>query len=237
MSEGPKGSFTGDKKLPMTTLLAGVERKFIDANVTRFPRWIEGYHLTLMTIPWSAGLILFGWLAAKTDNLHWLWLSSLMMILQWFTDCFDGALGRHRDTGIPKWGFYMDHLLDFVFMAATLVGYSFLLMGRDRAMVHGLIPVFATFMVSSFLSFGATGQFKITYMGTGPTEIRIGFVVLNTALTLFATQWIRPLLPYILGVSILFLCVIVFRTQKYIWAIDMADKQVRTKQGPSDSKG
>jgi archaetidylinositol phosphate synthase len=237
MSEGAKGSFTGDKKLPMTTLLAGVERKFIDANVTGFPRWIEGYHLTLMTIPWSAGLILFGWLAAKTGNLHWLWLSSLMMILQWFTDCFDGALGRHRDTGIPKWGFYMDHLLDFVFMAATLMGYAFLLQGHDRALVHGLIPVFATFMVSSFLSFGATGQFKITYMGTGPTEIRIGFVVLNTALTLFGTQWVPPLLPYILGVSIFFLCVIVFRTQKYIWAIDMADKRARTQPGPRDSKG
>ena len=148
-----------------------------------------------MTIPWSAGLILFGWLAARTGSFHWLWLSSLMLVLQWFTDCFDGALGRHRDTGIPKWGFYMDHLLDFVFMAATLMGYAFLLQGRDRALVHGLIPVFATFMVSSFLSFGATGQFKITYMGTGPTEIRIGFIVLNTALTLFGTQWVRPLLP------------------------------------------
>jgi hypothetical protein len=45
------------------------------------------------------------------------------------------------------------------------------------------------------------------------------------------------LLPYILGVSILFLSVIVFRTQKYIWAIDMADKRARTQQGPSDSKG
>jgi archaetidylinositol phosphate synthase len=237
MSEGAKGSFTGDKKLPMTTLLAGVERKFIDTNVGRFPRWIEGYHLTLMTIPWSAGLILFGWLAARTGSLHWLWLSSLMLVLQWFTDCFDGALGRHRDTGIPKWGFYMDHLLDFVFMAATLVGYSFLLEGRNRVMVYGLIPVFATFMVSSFLSFGATGQFKITYMGTGPTEIRIWFIVLNTALTLFGVRWIEPLLPYILGASIVFLGVIVFRTQKYIWAIDMADKQARIQQGPSDPKG
>ena len=237
MSEGAKGSFTGDKKLPMTTLLAGVERKFIDANVTRFPRWIEGYHLTLMTIPWSAGLILFGWLAAKTGSLHWLWLSSLMLILQWFTDCFDGALGRHRDTGIPKWGFYMDHLLDFAFMAAILVGYSFLLEGVSRQIVYGLIPVFACFMASSFLSFGATGHFKITYMGTGPTEIRIWFVVINTAIILFGTRWIEPLLPYILGISIVVLGVIVFRTQKYIWAIDMSDKQARTPKSPSESKG
>jgi len=43
--------FGGDKKLPMRTLLAKCERKFIDANVSKFPKWIEGYHLTLMTIP------------------------------------------------------------------------------------------------------------------------------------------------------------------------------------------
>ncbi|NLH17736.1 MAG: hypothetical protein GX455_14255 [Phycisphaerae bacterium] len=237
MSDGATGPFTGDKKLPMTTLLAGVERKFIDANVTRFPRWIEGYHLTLMTIPWSLGLILFGWLAAKTGSLHWLWLSSLMLFLQWFTDCFDGALGRHRDTGIPKWGFYMDHLLDFVFTAAILVGYSFLLNGFSRQIIYGLIPVFGTFMASSFLSFGATGHFKITYLGTGPTEIRIWFIVLNTALILFGTRWIEPLLPYIFGISIASLCAIVFRTQKYIWAIDMTDKQARTQSGRPDSKG
>ncbi len=236
MAEGAKGPFTGDTKLPMTTLLAGVERKFINAHVARFPRWIEGYHLTLMTIPWSLGLILFGWLAAKTGNLRWLWLSSLMLALQWFTDCFDGALGRHRDTGIPKWGFYMDHLLDFVFMAALLIGYTFLLDGLSRQIVYGLIPVFSCFMASSFLSFGATGHFKITYLGTGPTEIRIWFIVLNSALILFGTRWIEPLLPYILGVSIAGLCVIVFRTQKYIWAIDRADTRSRTPQGPSGNK-
>jgi len=113
MAEKP---FHGDKKLPMKSLLARAERKLIDAYTPRFPKWIEGYHLTLMTIPWSAGLILFGRLAKSSP--HYLWASSLMLLLQWFTDSFDGALGRHRDTGIPKWGYYMDHLLDFVFMSS-----------------------------------------------------------------------------------------------------------------------
>ncbi len=68
-----KQAFGGDKKLPMKTLLAKYERKLIDANVDKFPNWIEGYHLTLMTILWSVGLIAFGWLAR--GNRHWLWLS------------------------------------------------------------------------------------------------------------------------------------------------------------------
>jgi len=84
-------------------------------------------------------------------------------------------------------------------------------------------------MVSSFLSFSATGEFKITYLGAGPTEIRIAFIILNCILIKFSTGWIEKLLPVIFIVSIAFLCLIVFRTQKYIWNIDMADKKAGTE--------
>lgn len=217
--------FSGDKKLPMRTLLAKWERKFIDANVSRFPHWLQGYHLTLMTLAWSAGLIAFGYLARH--NLNWLWLSSLMLVLQWFTDCFDGALGKFRDTGIPKWGYYMDHFLDFVFMCAIFVGYSFLVEGTSKAIIFLLIAVFGSFMASSFLSFGGTGEFKITYLGAGPTEIRIAFIVLNCLLIFFGTAWIEKLLLFILILAVIFLCVVVYRTQAYIWKIDMQDKAGR----------
>jgi phosphatidylglycerophosphate synthase len=216
--------FAGDKKLPMRTFLARWEKKFIDANVSKFPRWIEGYHLTLMTILLSAGLILFGYLAKS--SLQWLWLSSLMLILQWFTDSFDGALGRYRNTGIPKWGYYMDHFLDFVFMCSIFIGYSFLVEGTSKTLVYLLIPVFGCFMASSFLSFGATGELKITYLGTGPTEIRIWFIILNCAIIFFGAGWIEKLLGYILTIAIIMLCVIVYRTQKYIWKADMRDKDL-----------
>lgn len=69
--------FQGDKKLPLRSPLAKAERRLIDFLTPRFPRWIEGYHLTLLTIPWSAGLILSGYLARW--SLHWLWLASLML--------------------------------------------------------------------------------------------------------------------------------------------------------------
>jgi phosphatidylglycerophosphate synthase len=178
-----------------------------------------------MTIPWSVGLIAFGYLAK--DNLHWLWLSSLMLVLQWFTDSFDGALGKFRDTGIPKWGYYMDHLLDFVFMCSIFIGYSFLVEGINKLLVYLLIPVFGSFMASSFLSFGATSEFKITYLGTGPTEIRIWFIALNCLIIFFGAGWIAKLLVYILILAIILLCVVVYRTQKYIWEIDMRDKASR----------
>jgi len=217
-----KEAFSGDKKLPMKTLLAEYERKLVNSNVHRFPKWIEGYHLTLMTILWSAGLIIFGWLAG--NNLAWLWASSLMLCLQWFTDSFDGALGRYRNTGIPRWGYFMDHLLDFVFMASLLIGYSFLTYGPNRQVVYLLIPVFGSFMVNSYLAFGATNEFKITYLGAGPTEIRIYFIILNCLIIWFGTAWIERILLYVLVISIAVLCIVVYRTQKYIWKIDMTEK-------------
>ena len=216
-------TFNGDKKAPMKSLLARYERKFIDSNITKFPAWIQGYHLTLMTIPLSIGLVVFGYLAK--NNLNWLWLSSLVLFLQWFTDSFDGALGRHRDTGIPKWGFYMDHFLDFVFMSSVFLGYSFLFEGLNKVLVFFMVPVFGCLMVSSFLAFGATGEFKITYLRTGPTEIRIGFIILNILIIIFGIGFMEKALIYIFVVFIVALCVVIYRTQKYIWNIDMQNKR------------
>ena len=210
-----KKQFGGDKKLPMKSLLAKHERRFIDANVSRIPSWLEGYDLTLMTIIWSLCLLIFGRFAR--DNIHWLWLSSVMVFLQWFTDSFDGALGRLRDTGIPRWGYYMDHFLDYVFICSVLIGYSFILDGLSRQLVYLLIPVFGCFLVSSYLAFGATNEFKITFLGAGPTEIRIYIILLNILLIIFGTVWIEKILPYILFVSIAVMCVVVYRSTSGTW--------------------
>jgi hypothetical protein len=206
--------FGGDKKLPMKSALTRYERRVIDANIQRLPNWIQGYHLTLMTIPWSIGLMIFGCLART--NYHWLWCSSLMLFMQWFTDSFDGALGKYRNTGIP-------------FMSSVLIGYSFLVDDLNKQLVYLLIPVFGCFMVSSYLVFGATNEFKITYLGVGPTEIRIYFIILNCLIIFFGVGWIEKSLVYILVISIAVMCVVVYRTQKYIWEKDMAGKTTRAE--------
>jgi phosphatidylglycerophosphate synthase len=211
-------------KAPMKTFLAPYEKRFIQWLTPYFPQWVETWHLTLLTVPWCAGLIVFGYLAGATGNPHWLWASSLMIFLQWFTDAFDGAIGRYKDTGLIKWGFYMDHLLDYVFTCSTLIGYALLAEGFNREIILLLVPVFSGYMVASFLGFGATGEFKITYLATGPTEIRIWFIVINTVLIFCGTMWILPLLPWILAVSMVILCILTFRTQKYLWKLDMEIK-------------
>lgn len=126
----------------------------------------------------------------------------------------------------------MDHFLDFVFMSSMFIGYSFLVEGLSEKIVYLLIPVFGCFMVSSYLAFGATNEFKITYLWAGPTEIRIWFIVLNCLIIKFGTSFIEKVLIYILLLSVAFLCIVIYRTQKYIWNIDMEDKSRNSQVKP-----
>lgn len=219
--------FTGDRHAPMVSPLARIEQAIIRANVHRIPRWIEGYHLTLMTIAWTIGVLLAGWLAAKY-SIHWLWLSCACIFMQWFTDSFDGALGRLRDTGIPKWGYFTDHLLDFFFMWSVFVSYVFLLEGWHVHMLFALAFIYTAMMANSFLQFAVTGAFQITYLGTGPTEIRVLFIVLNALIVFFGIKVLEAPLPYVLAAFTVAMIIIFYRTQRAIWAIDMAAKAART---------
>lgn len=219
--------FQGDKKLPMNSLLGGLEQRLIRTTIHLIPRWIEGYHLTLMTILWCAGLIGFGYVAQF--NRQWLWLSSLMIFLQWFTDSYDGALGRLRDTGIPKWGYYMDHFLDYVFLASVFIGLSFLFEKTDVRLLFIVLLIFIGFMMNSYLSFAASNEFKITYLGFGPTEMRIVFIVIQLAVIGFGIRWFEVALPYLIAAALIVLTIVIFRTQRYIWNIDMAEKRARTQ--------
>lgn len=213
-----------DKKAPMNSLLSGPEKRFILWLVPKFPLWVTSQHLTLMTVAWSAGVIGFGCLAGAGGNLHWLWASSLMIFMQWFTDSFDGAIGRHRKEGLVKWGFYMDHFLDFVFMCSVFIGWSYLFDGVNNKLLWFMSLGMGCLMVNAFLGFGATNQFKITYLGTGPTEMRLYFMLINTAITVFGTGWFEKILVYAFVGFWLLIVIVVYRTQKHIYGLDMEIK-------------
>ena len=116
-------SFAGDKKTGQS-ILGPWERRFIDWGIPKVPRPILSHHLTMVTVLWSAGTVLFGWLAET--NLVWMHAMSAMVVGQWLTDSFDGSLGKYRKQGLVKWGFFMDHLLDLVFAGSIVIGYWFL---------------------------------------------------------------------------------------------------------------
>jgi phosphatidylglycerophosphate synthase len=223
-----KAAFAGDKKFGRS-LLAGPEDRFKKWLLPMVPSWCETYHLTATTVVWGLGVVLFS--AIARHNIHFLWGASFMIFMQYVTDLLDGAIGRQRDTGLIKWGYYMDHFLDYFFLCCILVGYSFLIQDHYKYILFFVLAMFGSFMVNSFLSFAATNEFRISYLGIGPTEVRIVFIAVNTALIIMeSTQYasakmvIVQALPYVLWFATFGLFVTVFRTQKAIWDLDMRIK-------------
>jgi phosphatidylglycerophosphate synthase len=195
--------------------------------VPRIPSWLETYHLTLLTLLWCALIVVSGALAA--GDIRWLWLASVMIVLQYVTDFFDGKVGRYRDTGLVKWGFYMDHLLDYVFLCSVLGAYALVLPAPSRQHLFFTLAVFGGFMVNSFLAFAATGRFHISHMKLGPTEFRIALVLINTLVILHGTKYMIKALPYVAPCALALLALLVYRTQKEIWRRDMEQKETRAQ--------
>ncbi len=213
-------AFAGDKKHGQS-VLGPWERRFIDWAVPRIPRRIMSHHFTMVTLLWSAGTILFGWLAA--DDRAWLHGMSVMVFGQWLTDSLDGTLGKFRKQGLVKWGFYMDHLLDFVFAGSIVIAYSFLVEAKWLEFLFLLLLlVTCATMAVSFLSFAATNQFQIAYYGIGPTEIRIGYIALNILVVAAGTEIFSWGVPVVLALNLVAFLVLAVQTSRNLWRIDVA---------------
>ncbi|HVG39942.1 MAG TPA: CDP-alcohol phosphatidyltransferase family protein, partial [Pyrinomonadaceae bacterium] len=143
-----------------TSFFSPMERRMARRVLPLIPRWLETYHLTWLTLVWSVLIAFFSYLAG--GEVRWLWGVSLAVALHYVTDFFDGKLGKFRATGLVKWGFFMDHFLDYFFLCALLIGYSFILPPASTFHLFLVFAVFAGFMLHSFLAFAATGELRIS---------------------------------------------------------------------------
>ena len=206
-----------------TSFLSPLERRLAPIVVPRIPRWIETQHLTMLTLLWSLLILLFSFLAA--GNLRWLWLVSLMISLQYVTDFIDGKVGKYRNTGLVRWGYYMDHLLDYFFLCSVILGYAFILPERSRFQLLLLLALFAAYDFSTFLAFSATDKLKISYLKFGPTEFRLALIVINALLINFGTKHMIGGLKWVNAGAAVGLCFMIYTTQKKIWQLDMESRR------------
>jgi len=207
------------------SFLSPLERRLAPLVIPRIPSWLETQHLTMLTLVWSLLILVFSALAAR--NLRWLWLVSLMIFLQWVTDHYDGKVGKYRNTGLVRWGYYMDHLLDYFFLCSILLGYAFILPERSRFQLLLMLALFAAFDFSTFLAFSATDKLKISYLKFGPTEFRLALIVVNALLIKFGTKHMIGGLKWVNAGAVLGLCVLIYTTQKRIWQLDMESRQTK----------
>ena len=210
-------------------------RKLEDALVVKIlpflPPWLETYHLTLATLFWIALIIIGGYFA--TENMNYLWIMSLGVMGQYVTDRLDGEVGRKRDTGLIKWGFYMDHFLDYLFLCSIVISYWFLTPYEYKYILFVVLAISAAYFVHTILYFGVTGQFEIAREGFGPSEFRIMVIAINSMLIYLDRIIFVPMLLTFLSANILYLIVSIYRAQKTIWEIDMAAKHKPDRKLPN----
>lgn len=222
MSDTEK-KFGGDKKVGQS-LLSSPENRLKYWAVPKIPKGIETYHLTMMTLLWSMINVILGFYAK--ENLQILWLVSVIILFQYLTDLFDGEVGRQRETGLIKWGFYMDHFLDYIFLCSLVfVGYMISPIGLE-IWYFSLLVILGAYMVNSFLSFAATNEFQIYYYGFGPTEMRVIFVLINTYIICFGTKSFIFLLPAVVSLCLVGLIINTFQIQRRLWRHDMEAKEI-----------
>jgi phosphatidylglycerophosphate synthase len=205
-----------------TSFLTPFERRLAIRVLPRIPAWLETYHLTMLTLVWCGFILFFSYLAAT--DLRWLWGVSAMIALQYVTDHYDGKIGKYRGTGLVRWGYYMDHLLDYFFLCSVIIGYAFILPERSRYQILIMLAIFAGYEVSTFLAFAATDRLKISYLKLGPTEFRLALIVINALLVQYGTRTMVNGLKYVNIGAAIGLALMVYRTHKVIWGLDMEQK-------------
>jgi phosphatidylglycerophosphate synthase len=103
--------------------------------------------------------------------------------VQWVGDSLDGTLARVRGIQRPRYGYYLDHLVDAIATAAIGIGLGlspFMLLSVGTLIVVAYLILSINVYLESF----AFNRFSIGYGKIGPTEIRLILIALNTVLAL-----------------------------------------------------
>jgi archaetidylinositol phosphate synthase len=170
-----------------------LERPALAWLAASLPPWVTPNYLT--GIGFVGAVITFVGYAASGANPAFLWIASFGLVVNWFGDSLDGTVARLRKIERPRYGYYLDNSIDCI--AQLLLAFGIGLSGYVRFDLC-LLALVAYLMVSvlSFLRASVSGVFQISYAAIGPTEVRVGFVVLNALLIVFppnTVDWGLPL--------------------------------------------
>jgi len=161
------------------SFLAAAEKRCLLWLAERTPRWINSDHLTLLgfAAQWMAGACY----ALARWNRFTLLLGIVFLALNWLGDSLDGTLARVRCCQRPRYGFYVDHIVD-TFAAFFLMGGLALSGCVHPAIAFGMLIAFLMLSIEAYLGAYTLGRFQLSYWKFGPTEIRLLLAVGNLAL-------------------------------------------------------
>ena len=162
-----------------TFLLARHEARVLDWLAHRLPKRVMPDHMTLLGVLAALGIGAAYWLTLRDPA--WLWVASGLLVVHWLGDSLDGTLARVRRIERPKYGYYLDHLVDAGATIAIGVGLG---LSPYMTLVTGLAIVVAylALSINTYLETQVFGVFSLGYGRFGPTEARVGLIVLNLVL-------------------------------------------------------
>ena len=160
-------------------LTSGAEKQVLVWMAERTPLWINSDHLTMLgflaQVMAGASYALARW------NRYWLLAVIGFLALNWLGDSLDGTLARVRQQLRPRYGFYVDHIVDSFGGLALMAGLA--ISGyMHPAVAIGLLIAFLVLSIQSYLATYTLGEFQLSFWNFGPTELRILLAIGNIAL-------------------------------------------------------
>ena len=171
-------------------LTADIEKRILESLARRLPGWVHSDHLTILGVIGAVGA--GAGYALSGLSPHWLWLASIMLVINWYGDSLDGTLARVRHAQRPRYGYYLDHAVDafttvVIGLGIGLSPYVSLYMGL------AIVVIYLLMSINVYLESKVYSEFKMDYGVVGPTEARILLIVLNTvAVWATATGRVAP---------------------------------------------
>ena len=158
------------------SFLAAAEKRALIWMAERMPGWMNSDHLT--AIGFAAQLATGACYALAGRDRRMLLVVIVCLSLNWFGDSLDGTLARVRQQQRPRYGFYVDHMIDSIGATAMMGGLA--LSGYMHPVIAiGLLIAFLLLSIQSYLATYTIGEFHLSFWRFGPTELRILLAIGN----------------------------------------------------------
>jgi phosphatidylglycerophosphate synthase len=166
------------------SVLAAAEKRALIWLAVRMPGRVNSDHLTALALAAMVGAGASYWLAAVTPV--GLVLATLLLAVNWFGDSLDGTLARVRQQQRPRYGYYVDHVVDAIGAAALLGGLA--LSGyMHPGLAIALLLAYYLVSLEVYLAAHSLGRFQMSFFRMGPTELRLLLAAGNIVLLIHPT--------------------------------------------------
>lgn len=177
------------------SFLAPAERACLQWLAQHTPSWVNPDHLTVLGL--TAMLLAGGCYALGRWFPPSLLIVNVWLAVNWFGDSLDGTLARFRNKQRPRYGFYVDHVVD-AFGSLFLIGGLALSGYMNILIAAGMLIAFSLLSINAYLAAHTIGTFRLSYFKFSPTEIRVLLALGNIA------AFLRPKVTLLGGKHLLF---------------------------------